>query len=135
MYKGFSVMVDTARDLSNFSQHGMIHFGEYCDIHSICNSQYTLSYILVLHVIFRNLTTMYVFLASPLYDYYIYYIYILCKPYETVLYSLLFSTVNIYKKKKTILFFTQQFTISIALIFEVSSFPLVSFSFHLKSFV
>ena len=67
MYKGFSVMVDTARDLSNFSQHGMIHFGEYCDIHSICNSQYTLSYILVLHVIFRNLTTMYVFLASPLY--------------------------------------------------------------------
>ena len=60
-------MVDTARDLSNFSQHGMIHFGEYCDIHSICNSQYTLSYILVLHVIFRNLTTMYVFLASPLY--------------------------------------------------------------------
>ena len=56
MYKGFSVMVDTARDLLNFSQHGMIHFGEYYDIHSICNSQYTWSYILVLHVIFTNLT-------------------------------------------------------------------------------
>lgn len=56
MYKGFSVMVDTARDLLNFSQHGMIHFGEYYDIHSICNSQYTLSYILVLHVVFTNLT-------------------------------------------------------------------------------
>ena len=67
VYKRFSVMVNTARDLSNFSQHGMIHFGEYYDIHGICNSQCTLSYILVLHVIFRNLTTIYVFLASPLY--------------------------------------------------------------------
>lgn len=56
MYKEFSVMGDTARDLLNFSQHGMIHFGEYYDTHSICNSQYTLSYILVLHVIFTNLT-------------------------------------------------------------------------------
>ena len=125
-------MVNTARDLSNFSQHGMIHFGEYYDIHGICNSQCTLSYILVLHVIFRNLTTIYVFLASPLYIMIItfiisIYIASLMRQCYTPCF---FSTVNIYKKKKTILFFTQQFAISIALIFEVSSFPLVSFQWE-----